>query len=118
MSGQDFFELFGLLVFAHMLGDYPLQGEFLAKAKNRFAPLCGVPWYQALAAHSLIHGGLVGIVTGSIWLGLAETLLHAWIDDLKCRNRIGYNLDQALHLLCKLLWVGLMATGLPVFATP
>ena len=28
-----------LLVAAHALADYPLQGEFLARAKNRFQPL-------------------------------------------------------------------------------
>lgn len=58
-------ELFGLLVFGHMLGDYPLQGDFLSKAKNRYAPIAGVPWYQALGAHSAIHAGFVGIITGS-----------------------------------------------------
>lgn len=111
MSPFGLFETFALLVFAHMLGDYPLQGDFLAKAKNRLAPLVAVPWYQAMAAHSVIHGGLVGVVTGSIWLGLAETVVHAWIDDLKCRDKITFNQDQALHILCKLLWVALLAIG-------
>ncbi len=111
MSPFGLIETFGLLLFAHMLADYPLQGEFLAKAKNRFAPVPGVPWYQAMAAHSVIHGGMVGLVTGSLWLGLAETVIHALIDDLKCGNRISYNQDQTLHLLCKLFWLGLMAAG-------
>lgn len=115
MSPFGLIETFALLLFAHMLADYPLQGEFLAKAKNRFAPVPGVPWYQAMAAHSVIHGGLVGLVTGSLWLGLAETVIHALIDDLKCSNRISYNQDQTLHLLCKLLWLGLMALGVGGF---
>lgn len=34
-----------MLLAGHALCDYPLQGDFLAKAKNRAAPLPGVPWY-------------------------------------------------------------------------
>lgn len=99
---------FVLLIVGHALADYPLQGEFLSRAKNRFSPLPGVPWYQALAAHAVIHGGMVGCITGSILLGVLETLAHALIDDLKCGHRISYNVDQLLHVLCKLLWVGLL----------
>lgn len=99
---------FVLLIVGHALADYPLQGEFLSRAKNRFSPLPGVPWYQALAAHAVIHGGMVGCITGSILLGVFETLAHALIDDLKCGHRISYNIDQLLHMLCKLLWVGLL----------
>lgn len=94
-----------MLVVGHALADYPLQGEFLARAKNRFAPVPGVPWYQALGAHALIHGGVVGVVTGSLVLGALETAAHLLIDDCKCGGRISYNTDQLLHVLCKLLWV-------------
>lgn len=100
-------EMFGALMVAHALADYPLQGDFLARAKNRTAPIPGVPWQQALGAHALIHGGAVAYVTGLWWLGAAETIAHALIDDAKCRGRIGFNGDQALHANCKLLWVGL-----------
>ncbi len=106
-------EIFALLVFAHMLADYPLQGAFLANAKNRWAPVPGVPWYQAMAAHTIIHGGLVFLVTGSLILGLAETVLHALIDDAKCRKLISYNVDQALHIGCKLAWVVIAFTLSP-----
>ena len=104
--------LFALLVAAHALADYPLQGEFLARAKNRFNPVPGVPWYQALGAHAVIHGGMVGLVTGSLLLGVLEVLAHFVIDDCKCARRIGFNTDQALHVACKALWVVLLATGL------
>jgi hypothetical protein len=36
-----------------------------------------VPWYQALGAHALIHGGVVWLLTGIWWIGLAEAALHA-----------------------------------------
>ncbi|WP_312052289.1 hypothetical protein [Brevundimonas diminuta] len=58
MSG---IELFAALIVAHVVCDYPLQGDFLAKAKSRFAPIPGVPWQQALGAHAIMHGGAVAL---------------------------------------------------------
>mgnify|MGYP002402504291 CR=1 FL=1 len=106
------FETFLLLLAGHFVADYPLQGEFLAKAKNRKNPLPGTPWYQGLMAHSAIHGGIVGVVTGSMWLGLAEFVLHCVIDDAKCSGKISFDMDQALHFACKALWVALIAIGI------
>ena len=107
----EYLHLFALLVFGHALADYPLQGSFLAEAKNRFKPVPGVPWYQALGAHAVMHGGLVGLITGNLWLGLMEFAIHFIIDDRKCAKVIGYNTDQALHILCKVVWVVLIAAG-------
>ena len=103
--------LFGLIA-AHALCDYPLQGDFLAKAKNRAAPILGVPWWQALGAHAAIHGGAVSLITGIWWLGVLEFAAHFVIDDLKCSGRLGtgvlaFNIDQAGHLACKIVWVAI-----------
>lgn len=95
------------LIGAHALADYPLQGDFLAKAKNRAAPLTSVPWWQALGAHAIIHGAAVAAITKSPALGIAETLVHAITDDLKCNGRLSYNQDQAIHIGCKVLWAAL-----------
>jgi hypothetical protein len=103
--------LFALLVAAHAVCDYPLQGDFLARAKNRAIPIPGVPWYQALGAHAIMHGAAVGLLTGSLGLGLAEAASHAIIDDLKCSGKIGFNTDQALHIVCKLVWVAILGTA-------
>ena len=92
------------LLGAHALADYPLQGDFLAKAKNRKAPIPGVPWYQALGAHAIIHGAAVAIITGKPALGVAEAVVHAITDDLKCRGKLSYNQDQAIHVACKVIW--------------
>ena len=92
------------LLGAHALADYPLQGDFLAKAKNRKAPIPGVPWYQALGAHAIIHGAAVAIITGKPVLGVAEAVVHAITDDLKCRGKLTYNQDQAIHVACKAIW--------------
>ncbi len=98
-----------LLLAAHALCDYPLQGDFLSKAKNRQAPLPGVPWFQALGAHALIHGGAVMLLTGAWWLALFEVAAHAVIDDAKCAGRIGFNTDQALHIACKVAYAAIVA---------
>lgn len=100
--------MFGALLVGHALADYPLQGDFLARAKNRTAPIPGVPWWQALGAHALIHAGAVGFITGLWWLGAIELVAHGVIDDAKCKGRLSFNQDQALHALCKLAWVGVV----------
>lgn len=97
--------LFFALLVAHALCDYPLQGDFLARAKNHRQPVPGVPWYQALAAHALIHAGAVAYLTGSLWLGVAEFGLHVAIDHAKCDGAFGFDFDQFLHVVCKLAWV-------------
>lgn len=104
--------LFSALLVGHAIADYPLQGDFLSRAKNRFNPIPGVPWYQAMAAHSIIHGGIVGLicqlVAGLWWIGILEAIAHFIIDDRKCAGKLTYNQDQALHVLCKILWIGLI----------
>lgn len=102
-------ETLALLIFAHALADYPLQGDFLSKSKDHTAPIPGVPWYQALAAHSAIHAGFVGIITGSLWIGVAEFVAHCLTDYAKCSGRLSFNQDQAIHILCKIVWA--FATG-------
>ncbi|NBC37377.1 DUF3307 domain-containing protein [Novosphingobium sp. FSY-8] len=94
-----------LLIGAHFICDYPLQGDFLAKAKSRVAPIPGVPWQQAMAAHCAIHGAAVAIITGLWWLALAEGCIHWITDDAKCRGRLSFNQDQAIHVVCKAGWL-------------
>lgn len=97
-------KLLALLIFAHVLADYPLQGDFLSRAKNRLNPIPGVPWYQALGAHVIMHGALVWLITGIWWLGVAEMIIHAVTDDAKCSGRLTFNQDQAIHAACKVAW--------------
>ena len=98
------FVAIGLLA-GHALADYPLQGDFLSKAKNRLAPIPGVPWWQALGAHAIIHGAFVAFITGIWWLFLAEVAIHAITDDAKCQGKLTFNQDQAIHLVCKAAWL-------------
>lgn len=94
-----------------MVVDFPLQGDFLAKAKNHRAPLPGVPWIYCLWAHALICGGAVWAVTGSLWLGVCEAGVHCWTDYLKNEGVFGFLTDQALHLSWKLVWVWALSIG-------
>lgn len=98
-------ELFALLLFAHLLFDYPLQGDWLARAKNRSDPIPHVPWYQAMFAHTAMHGMAVWIITGIPLLGLAEMAIHWITDDLKLQGELTFNQDQAIHIVCKVVWV-------------
>lgn len=99
------------LIMVHALCDYPLQGDFLSKAKNPAAPIPGVPWYQAMGAHALIQGGGVWFVTHSVAAAMLETVAHAAIDYAKCRGWLSFNADQLLHVACKVAWVVLLAYG-------
>lgn len=98
------------LLFGHALADYPLQGDFLSRAKRRDG-VPGFPWWLALSSHALIHGGFTALITGSVLLGVAETINHFVIDYAKCQNKIGIVTDQALHVFCKVLYVVIIFLG-------
>jgi hypothetical protein len=95
------------LVGAHCFFDYAGQGDFMSKAKNRTAPTPTVPWQTVLASHAAIHGAAVALITGIWWLFIAEAVIHFATDDLKCRGKISFNTDQAIHLACKGLWLAI-----------
>ena len=82
-----------LLLAGHALCDYPLQGDFLSKAKNVSAPIPGVPWWQAMWAHAAIHAGMVFLVLDLWPLALLEFAIHFVTDYAKCRGRLDYNED-------------------------
>ena len=115
------FQLLLALFIGHFLCDYPLQGAFLASAKNRHTKnadtSCDTPsmWIHALTAHSFIHGGMVWIVTGHCILGIMEIALHWLIDFGKSEKWYSLNTDQMLHLACKCaycLWIAYYCAAL------
>lgn len=99
------FHLFLALCIAHVLADFPLQGEFLSQAKNRFTDIGFALWRWCLPAHAAIHAGFVWALTGSLWLGVAEFICHGFIDWLKCNQDISFTQDQIAHYACKGIWV-------------
>ena len=62
--------MFFLMLIAHALLDFPLQGEATAINKNPDADTKlqrSIPWYYWLASHSLVHGGAVFLITNSLY---------------------------------------------------
>jgi len=103
--------LFWLLV-GHAFADFVFQSDSMAKGKNRHRKTEPPPgavytpcWPYWLTAHALVHGGTVALITGSFFLGVLETLAHWVIDFGKCENWYGVHTDQALHIICKLVWI-------------
>jgi putative copper export protein len=96
--------LFALLLVGHAVADYWLQPGWLSVMKHRPEGR-----WHALAVHGACHALPVAIVTGLPALALAEWVLHPLIDYLKSRGWYGMKTDQALHVLCKLAWVGVLA---------
>ena len=103
--------LFWAMLVGHAVCDYPLQGDFLARGKNHKAPIPDVPWWICLMAHSVIHGGMVSILTGTLTLGVAEAVTHSCIDWFKCDGRTSFEMDQILHILCKGIWITIIVAG-------
>jgi hypothetical protein len=98
-----------MLIGAHWLCDYPLQGPFLSEAKVN-----GPLRFYHLVAHAGIHGTGVAVVLfvfigpQAVWFGLAEWLAHTVIDELKVRGKTSFAVDQALHVICKLVWLAII----------
>ena len=114
MHIETYTQLAFWLLVAHYVCDYPLQGDFLAQAKNRHTPAGKHIWQYALTAHGFIHAGGVALVTGSIVIGLLELFAHCLIDYAKCDNKIDFGTDQALHIFCKSVWLGLVYVFFPL----
>lgn len=105
---------FLILVFAHLLADYPLQGDFLANMKGKN--------FIVLASHA---GIWTGTICTTLWLiGLPVTLIdiawlfivHAIADYLKAKpswfykklNPLGAGLaiDQLIHIVQIIILLG------------
>lgn len=92
-----------LMLCGHAVADFMLQHPWVAQNKNRhFEPTGYDPklhgpkqtiWPYVLTAHALTHGAFVFLATGSLVLGLGETLSHWLIASLlgycsiRCMNQ-------------------------------
>ena len=88
------------ITMCHLVGDYVLQSDFIAKTK-------GNNWY-----HLLVHCGLYilpfYLYFGMNWQLFILFISHIIIDPLKARwNKITYVQDQMLHYLVALILYGL-----------
>jgi len=114
--------LFFFLIATHALMDYALQSDAIATCKCRScdsAVAKAVPWYYWLTAHAVLHGTAIGVVVrwfGFSWevvytLAIAETVIHWCIDFGKCEKWYGIDIDQAMHIVCRVLWFALLVSG-------
>jgi hypothetical protein len=118
-SVQGVVFIFIALAIGHAVADFPLQGPFLADAKNRHNDISSYfdkepppyVWIHALTAHSLIHAGAVWLITGSAVLGVIELVVHWIIDYAKCEGWTGFNSDQILHYVCKIIYAMMIYLG-------
>lgn len=91
------------MIIGHMVADGPLQPRGLSIAKGRY--------WSAKVFHGAVHGTSVGLATGSVALGLAETITHVAIDHAKRSGLLTTQQDQTFHVLCKFAWCLAMATS-------
>lgn len=105
---EGYISLLFFLFSAHWVCDYPLQGDFLANAKQK-----GPLRVYHLVAHAGIQGGAVALVTGNVWLGICEWAAHTVIDEMKTKGLTSFATDQFLHILCKIIWVAVIIYGVP-----
>lgn len=84
------------LVFCHLVGDYVLQKDFIAKTK-------GENWHHLLV-HCLLYILPFRIVYGVDWRLIPLLITHIIIDALKARyKKITYTQDQIAHYIIAFL---------------
>ena len=90
-----------MLVFMHFVGDFALQNDFVAKAKNPRLSSKEI-WPVVMLAHCFIHAGLVFTVTHNLMAALVVLVLHFVTDYAKCMglfgDRYSFMIDQAIHI--------------------
>ena len=87
-----------ILIFCHLIGDYALQTDFIAKTK-------GQNWYH-LFVHCALYCLPFYIAFGLTWQLAIIFGTHMIIDPLKARyNKITYWQDQAIHYLIMLIYL-------------
>ena len=96
-----------VLVFAHLLCDYPLQSDKIATGKCPGSAVAGITWPYWLAGHVGTHALAVTLLTGNAWIGLADFIAHGLIDYGTCRGLDNLAMDQGLHIACKIAWASL-----------
>lgn len=86
------------LIFCHLLGDYVLQNDFLAKTK-------GFNWYHMIV-HCFLYCFPFYIFFGLDWKLLFIFITHMTADTLKARyHKINYVEDQLIHYIVLLVYL-------------
>jgi len=95
-----------ILLCAHALADFPLQGQYLAVGKFREnSHWEGRPhWLFCLTYHALIHGIVVAVLLSQInyypfHYGVLAAVVHWFIDFARGEKLFGINWDQFIHIV-------------------
>ena len=80
-----------MLIACHMMGDYVLQIDFIAKTKGDNV------WH--MLAHCILYTVPFAVVFGIDWRVTTLLGTHILIDEMKANGRMSYVIDQMLHLL-------------------
>jgi len=84
-------------ILCHLLGDYVLQVDFIAKSK-------GNNWYH-LFVHCALYCLPFIVVFGLTWQIAVIFVTHLIVDSLKARfYKINYITDQVLHYLILIIY--------------
>ena len=95
---MELFSKIVLLILCHLLGDYVLQNDFIAKSK-------GSNWYH-LFVHCAIYLVPFIVVFRLSWKILFLFVAHMIVDPLKARwNKITYFQDQLIHYLTLIIYL-------------
>jgi len=92
---------------AHTVTDVALQTQWMSEHK-RPGYCIRDSWTEfayPLASHSVINGAGVAFVTGSVWLGVLEIIIHSVSDLLKSIDAISENKDVLIHIMSKVVYV-------------
>ena len=111
-SGINNLLLLFLLLLGHRLADYPIEGDFLTRGKANLTAQEIKKWPMELTIHSFIHGITVGLLTASTLLGVFEFVIHWIVDYIKFNGYFDVDTDQFIHVMCKVLWWGILVVGI------
>ena len=87
-----------VLILCHLIGDYVLQCDYIAKTK-------GVNFYH-MVVHCFLYSVPFILVFGFSWRIYLLIFIHLYVDSLKARfNKINYFQDQLVHYLTLLIFL-------------
>lgn len=95
---MEIFELLFKLILCHLIGDYVLQTDFIAKTK-------GDNVYH-LYVHGLLYAVPFYITFGFVWQLYAIICAHVFVDFMKAQVKIlPYWADQLIHYATCLIYL-------------
>lgn len=98
MSGIGLMEKLFRLVMCHLVGNYVLQIDFIAKTKCE-------NWYH-LMVHCLLYCLPFYLVFGFVWQIFVLLAVHIVVDAMKARyQKINYVTDQVIHYVTLLIFL-------------